>query len=114
MLAKCGRKSTSLNPYHFGSCSISVEERRFVLVRKGVLVEVHEADTCVPLSVSVSKGEGGLKKSGWRGKRKERRRRMRIRGGGGGRNVVTENATRWSKRWRRRTHEEGVRRVLAG
>lgn len=75
---------------------------------------VHEADTCVPLSVSVSKGEGGLKKSGWRGKRKERRRRIRIRGGGGGRNVVTENATRWSKRWRRRTHEEGVRRVLAG
>ena len=75
---------------------------------------VHEADTCVPLSVSVSKGEGRLKKSGWRGKRKERRRRIRIRGGGGGRNVVTENATRWSKRWRRRTHEEGVRRVLAG
>lgn len=73
------RKSTLLNPiYHFASCSISVEQKGREKIRarskRGIRGGVHEADTCVPLSVSVSK-ERASRKTTAREKRRKKRKR---------------------------------------
>lgn len=68
-----------LNPiYHFASCSISVEQKGREKIRarskRGIRGGVHEADTCVPLSVSVSK-ERASRKTTAREKRRKKRKR---------------------------------------
>lgn len=85
--------------YHFASCSISVEQKGREKIRarskRGIRGGVHEADTCVPLSVSVSK-ERASRKTTAREKRRKKRKR-------------NKNKRRRKKRGHREQQQGGAR-----